>query len=325
MADRPPAAEARLSGAAATDADLAAALAAWRSWLGDERRLSRHTLAAYQRDVAAFLRFLGDHLGQAPTVTGLAALTPADLRAWLAWLANGGRSRPSVARAMASLRSFCRFLGRQGIAQVPAVLAVRTPKLAQALPRALATEEALAVVSEADALGAEPWVAARDLALFAVLYGCGLRIGEALALPRRAAPFGEMLRVVGKGNKERVVPVLPVVRDAIARYLALCPFQVDPQEALFLGAKGRRLDPGVVQRQLRRLRRHLGLPETATPHALRHSFATHLLAGGGDLRTIQELLGHASLSTTQRYLRIDAARLLQVHRAAHPRSRRGKG
>ena len=325
MAYRLPGADASLARSSAAGEDVAAALAAWRSWLADERRLSRHTLAAYCRDVIGFLGFLVEHLGAVPALPHLAGLAPADLRAWLAWLAGRGRTRTSMARAMASVRSFCRFLERQGIAHVPAVLAVRTPKLPHALPRALAAHEALAVVEDADMLSAVPWIAARDVALFSLLYGCGLRIGEALSLPRRAVPLREMLRVVGKGDKERVVPVLPAVRDAVTRYVSLCPFQVAPEEALFLGAKGGRLDPGVVQRQMRRARRRLGLPETATPHALRHSFATHLLASGGDLRTIQELLGHASLSTTQRYTEVDAARLLDIHRAAHPRSCRDGG
>ena len=303
--------------------DISAALAAWKGWLANERRLSRHSLAAYGRDVATFLSFLAAHLGESPTLPRLSTLAPADLRSWMAWLSGGGRTRTSIARAMSSVRSFCRFLGRREMTHVPAPFAVRTPKLPPALPRALEADEALAVVDDVDILSAIPWIAARDVALFSLLYGCGLRIGEVLALPRQVAPLGEMLRVLGKGNKQRVVPVLPAVRDAVTHYIALCPFQGEPQDALFLGAKGGRLDPGVVQRQMRRARRQLGLPETATPHALRHSFATHLLAGGGDLRTIQELLGHASLSTTQRYLQVDAARLLDIHRATHPRSRGG--
>ncbi len=203
---------------------------------------------------------------------------------------------------------------------------MRTPKVPRALPRPLDVGDALAAVDAAGQLSDEPWLAKRDQALLLLLYGCGLRIGEALALNRRDAPAGDVLVVTGKGRKQRLVPVLPVVREAIAAYLAACPHALPADAPLFLGARGGRLDPAVAQRQVRRLRSALGLPETATPHALRHSFATHLLADGGDLRTIQELLGHASLSTTQRYTAVDVSRLAAVHRRAHPRAQsRGKG
>lgn len=301
-------------------ADLARALAAWHAWMAAERRLSPHTLAAYRTDIAGFLAFLAAHLGAPPDLAALAALTPADARAYLARLAMDGQARSSIARAMAGIRGFCRFLARRGLAEVPAVFAIRTPRLPRPVPKALAAGEALAVLARAPELAAEPWLAARDVALFSLLYGCGLRIGEALALPRRAVPLGDVLRVLGKGGKERLVPVLPAVAAAIADYAERCPAAGTADAPLFIGARGGPLNPGVVQRQMRRLRRRLGLAETATPHALRHSFATHLLAGGGDLRTIQDLLGHASLSTTQRYTAVDMARLIEVHRAAHPRA-----
>jgi integrase/recombinase XerC len=299
--------------------DLRAAIADWRSWLS-ERQASPHTASAYARDLALFLRFLTDHLGAEPGVEALAALSVADFRSYLAHRAGAGIARSSSARSLSTLRNFFRFLERGDYAHNPAIKAVRTPRLPKSVPKALDEDEALAAIRGAGEAQHEPWLAARDTALMLLLYGCGLRIGEALSLTCRESPEGETLRVLGKGRKERIVPVLPVVREAIAAYRAICPFSDLPSAPLFVGARGKALNPGVVQRQLRTLRRRLGLPETATPHALRHSFATHLLAKGGDLRTIQELLGHASLSTTRRYTVVDAARLSKVYDAAHPRA-----
>lgn len=304
--------------------DLAAEASAWRKILASERRASRHTLDAYARDLAAFFAFLVDHLGQEASLAELDRLKPADFRAWLAKRAGEGLARSSTARAISALRNFFRHLERAGLIQNPALKAVRAPKLPRSIPKALAADEALDLLDTAKEIADEPWIAARDTALLTLLYGCGLRLGEALSLTRNDVPKDETLRVTGKGDKTRLVPVLPVVKQAIADYLALCPFAGDGRQPLFLGARGGALNPGVVQRQIRRLRALLGLPDTATPHALRHSFATHLLAGGGDLRTIQELLGHASLSTTQRYTDVDATRLTEVYRAAHPRAKRGK-
>ncbi len=301
---------------------LAAAVDGWRRWLAGERRLSAHTLAAYGHDLNAFLAFLGRHLGAVPDLADLRALTAADVRAFLADRAAAGLARASIARAMATLRSLFRHLARNGLADTAAVAAVRTPKVARPLPRPLTERQALAAVDAVAALDDEVWIGLRDTALLTLLYGCGLRIGEALALRRRDASAGETLMVTGKGRKQRLVPVLPVVARAIAAYLQACPYDSGRDGPLFVGARGKALAAGVVQRQVRRLRVRLGLPETATPHALRHSFATHLLAGGGDLRTIQELLGHASLSTTQRYTAVDAAQIARVHRAAHPRATR---
>ncbi|MCC7276048.1 MAG: tyrosine recombinase XerC [Alphaproteobacteria bacterium] len=301
----------------AAAATLADARAAWAAWLAAERRASPHTLAAYGRDLGAFLDFLADHLGGPPSLADLLALRPADFRAWLARRAGDGYARTSTARALSVVRGFVRFLDRRGFGHAPALAAVRAPKLPRSVPKALAPAGAAALLEVADD-AARPWIAARDVALLSLLYGCGLRIGEALALPRRAAPLGETLTVLGKGRKERRVPVLPAVRTAVADYLRLCPYRGDGP--LFLGARGGALQPAVVQRRVRDLRRALGLPETATPHALRHSFATHLLAAGGDLRAIQELLGHASLSTTQRYTDVDTARLVEVYNRAHPRA-----
>ncbi|MEW5727953.1 MAG: tyrosine recombinase XerC [Pseudomonadota bacterium] len=301
--------------------DLLDQVEAWRGWLEGERRASRHTLDGYSRDLAAFLAFLAEHLGAEPGLAALGSLTPGDFRAFLAARQAEGLARSSMARLMSTLRGFFKFLDRQGLVHNPAVGAVKAPRPPRTLPKALAAEEALEALTTAGELHDEPWLAARDVALFTLLYGCGLRLGEALELNRRDAPRGDAMVITGKGRKQRQVPVLPVVREAIADYLRQCPYPPDPDRPLFCGARGGRLNPGVVQRQMRRLRLLLGLPESATPHALRHSFATHLLAGGGDLRTIQELLGHSSLSTTQRYTAVDAERLARAYRAAHPRAK----
>ena len=300
---------------------LARAAGAWIDWLRHERRASPHTLAAYTRDLRAFLAFTARHLGHPPGPQDLEGMKAADFRAWLADRAAGGLSKASTARALSTLRGFFRFLQRRGMAANPALTTLRTPRLPRSVPKALSPEDALDTVDIVTEISDEPWVARRDEALFLMLYGCGLRIGEALGLTRREAPTAETMTVTGKGNKQRVVPVLPQVREAVTAYLTACPHDPGPQGPLFVGVRGGALNAGVVQRQMRRARALLGLGETATPHALRHSFATHLLAGGGDLRTIQELLGHASLSTTQRYTDVDVTRLAAVHRAAHPRTR----
>jgi integrase/recombinase XerC len=301
--------------------DLLAAVHRWADWLAGEKRASRHTLDGYGRDLSAFLAFLCHHLGGEADLAALMALSPADFRAFLAARQASGLSRSSMARLMSTLRGFYGFLDRHELGHNPAINAVKTPRPPRSVPKPLAADAAMEALAGAGDLHDEPWLAARDVALFTLLYGCGLRLGEALGMTRRDIPTGETMVITGKGRKQRMVPVLGVVRDAVTDYVAQCPFPLDPDSALFVGARGGPLNPGVVQRQMRRLRPVLGLPETATPHALRHSFATHLLAGGGDLRTIQELLGHASLSTTQRYTKVDAERLTRVYRAAHPRAR----
>lgn len=301
--------------------NLATAIEKWCRWLESERRASKHTADAYGRDLSAFLTFLTDHLGGEASLADLNKLKPADFRSYLAHRANTGVARSSIARGMSTLRNFFKFLERSDLVHNPAVKAVKTPRLPQTVPKALDEDEALAAITSAGDMYDEPWLAARDTALFLLLYGCGLRIGEALSLTCGDIPKSDTLRILGKGQKERIVPVLPVVHEAIAAYRKICPFAPDRDGPLFVGKRGKVLNPGVVQRQVRRLRAMLGLAETATPHALRHSFATHLLAKGGDLRTIQELLGHASLSTTQRYTVVDAARLSKVYDAAHPRAR----
>ena len=308
-------------GAGPVDARLSAAIADWRQWLTAEKRVSPHTLSAYGRDLGGFLGSLAGHLGDSVSLAALAALTPADLRAWLAHRALDGLEKSSTARALSTVRGFFRFLERRGLAANAAVGAVRGPRVPRSVPKALTVDEAMDALESVGELSDEPWVAARDAAVLALLYGCGLRVGEALALDRRALPLGDTVTITGKGGKARMLPVLPVVRRAVDDYLQLCPYRLGPGDPLFVGVRGGRLGARRVQQAIQTLRGWLGLPESATPHALRHSFATHLLAGGGDLRAIQELLGHASLSTTQRYTEVDAARLLEVHGAAHPRDR----
>ena len=313
------------SGPLPAAADLAAAVDTWLGRLADERRRSEHTVAAYRRDIDDFLRFLAEHRGAAPDLATLRDLAVRDLRAWLARRAADGRARTSTARALSAVRVFFRHLEREGVPVSSALSLVRAPKTPRAVPRPLTEGQAKAVV-DLDGLNTGPpdWTARRDAAVLLLLYGCGLRIGEALSLNRADAPAADAelhsLMITGKGNKQRVVPVLPVVADAIADYLAACPHALEPGDPLFVGVRGRRLQPKLVQQTMARLRGALGLPASATPHALRHSFATHLLAGGGDLRTIQELLGHASLSTTQRYTEVDEAGLLAAYTAAHPRA-----
>lgn len=301
--------------------DLASAVTQWRSWLEGEKRASRHTLDGYSRDLSSFLSFLVNHLGGEPDIKALGDLLPADFRSFLAARQAEGLARSSMARLMSTLRGFFKFLDRQDLLHNPAIGAVKAPRPPRSLPKPLAAEDAMEALATAAEMHDEPWLAARDVALFTLLYGCGLRLGEALGMECRDMPKGDTMVITGKGRKQRQVPVLPVVREALADYLRQCPFPHSPEAPLFVGARGGPLNPGVVQRQMRRLRLLLGLPDTATPHALRHSFATHLLAGGGDLRTIQELLGHSSLSTTQRYTHVDAARLTSVYRDAHPRAR----
>ena len=302
-------------------ADLIRAVESWRQWLAGEKRASAHTLDGYGRDLAAFLGFLSEHLGAEPDLAALAGLGAGDFRAFLARRMGDGLARSSLARTMSTLRGFFKFLDREGLVHNPAIATVKAPRPPKSVPKPLAADEALEALATAGELHDEPWLAARDVALFTLLYGAGLRLGEALGLTRHDLPRGETMVITGKGRKQRVVPLLPVVKEAIAEYLRQSPYPAEAGDPLFLGARGGRLNPGVVQRQMRRLRLLLGLPETATPHALRHSFATHLLAGGGDLRTIQELLGHASLSTTQRYTEIDPAKLARVYNDAHPRAK----
>jgi len=299
-----------------------AARAAFLAWLAQERRASPATIEAYGGDLADFLGFLAGHLGGEANLRSLRTLSQADLRAWLAHAAANGAGNATRARRLSALRSFYRYLSRHHGVDNPAVKLIATPKARRPVPRALSPDQARDVADDIGEMSHTARQQARDTALFTLLYGCGLRIAEALALDVRDAPLpgsDAPLLVLGKGGKQRIVPVLPAVRDAIAAWLALHPSRAN-DSPLFIGARGGRLDPAVAQRVLRHFRRLHGLPEHATPHALRHSFATHLLAGGADLRAIQDLLGHASLSTTQRYTAVDEAALLNVWRKAHPRA-----
>lgn len=303
--------------------ELAALIAKWQAHLGAERRLSAKTLEAYGRDIEQFLRFETGHLGGPPGIAELAELKAADFRAFLASRRRDGAGPRTLARGLAGVRSLLRFMEKAGLVNAAGARAIRAPKQPRTLPKPLDVKSARAV-TKSDVLSDErqPWVSARDAAVITLLYGAGLRISEALGLNRGDAPTDgrNTLRVTGKGGKTRLVPVLPVIAQAIAEYLKLCPFALAEDDPLFVGVKGGRLSPRIIQLQMERLRGALNLPETATPHALRHSFATHLLAKGGDLRTIQELLGHASLSTTQIYTAVDTDRLLEAYEKAHPRA-----
>jgi integrase/recombinase XerC len=303
--------------------NVAAEIESWLHYLGNERRFSPKTIEAYRRDVLQFLTFMADHLGGRPSLKDLAALAPADVRAFLAARRAAGIGSRSLMRTLAGVRGFARFLERNGKGKVGALAAVRTPKIGKTLPRPLASAAARRMADPALAAGDEraPWIHARDAAVLALLYGSGLRISEALGLTRAdLAGNRDAITVMGKGRKQRMVPVLPQVQELVADYVALCPYDLPDDGPLFVGAKGGVLSARVVQLAMARLRGALGLAETATPHALRHSFATHLLARGGDLRAIQELLGHASLATTQIYTEVDAERLIEAYRNAHPRA-----
>ena len=307
----------------ATD-DLRAAIGLWAGWLAGERRASAHTVAAYGRDLAFFLDFLTEHLGELPSLAAIDGLRPADFRAYLARRAGDRVERISLARALSVLRGFVRFLHHRKLASTTALAALRSPKLPHGVPKPLTIDDAISSVATTRELAFNDWQGKRDTAILALLYGCGLRLSEALGLSRAEAPLREMAAITGKGGKQRLLPVLPVVREAVADYLAACPHLLAAEGPLFVGARGGPLNPRLVQRQMAVLRGFLGLPETATPHALRHSFATHLLGAGGDLRAIQELLGHASLSTTQRYTSVETERLLAIYDAAHPRAHLGR-
>jgi integrase/recombinase XerC len=311
--------------ALAFTADVAVEIAHWLTHLGAERRMSPKTLEAYRRDVGQFLAFMAKHLGGAPSLKMLAKLTPQDVRAFMAARRAAGIGGRSLMRGLAGARSFARFLERNGKGKVAALAAVRAPKVSKTLPKPLAATAARRMTETDLRAGEErePWIFARDAAALALLYGSGLRISEALSLKPADIPAAETsdtLIIKGKGGKTRMVPVLPQILRMIAEYVALCPFELPPNGPLFVGARGGPLSPRILQLTMERLRGALGLPDTATPHALRHSFATHLLARGGDLRAIQELLGHASLSTTQIYTAVDSERLLEVYRSTHPRA-----
>ena len=296
-----------------------ALVAQWASHLAHDRRRSAHTVRAYVGTAHRLIEFLGEYRGEAIEAPALIDLNAADLRAFLAARRNSGLGAASAARELSGVRAFLIYAAEQ-LGSVPNVPRTRAPRRPKTLPRPAAPNEAVALAEDAGAFASEPWIGARDLAILLLLYGSGLRISEALSLTGRDLPMGEVIRVTGKRAKMRVVPVVQAVREAIGDYVRQCPYPISGETPLFLGARGGPLSADLVRRAVRAARVRLGLPDTLTPHALRHSFATHLLARGADLRSLQELLGHASLSSTQIYTKVDAAHLLDVYRHAHPRA-----
>lgn len=300
--------------------DLAGKILKWDDYLRFEKNMSSHTLRAYGADVGHFIRFLFDHLATKPSLNDLSEVSIRDFRGWMSKKATDGASNASRARSLSGIKNFLTWLDKQGIMHNAAIHTVRSPKLPHKLPRPLHEEQAFDVIKYAGMMEKHDWVGLRNMALFMLLYGCGLRINEALSLDIKDYPRDGFLRVIGKGDKERQVPILELVERTLVTYLENCPYPNEATRAIFLGARGERLNQGVAQRAMRQLRVTLGLPENATPHALRHSFATHLLQNGANLREIQELLGHASLSTTQRYTEVNAEEMMRIYNAAHPRA-----
>ena len=303
-----------------TDKQVLDVFKGWQDWLSNERRLSGNTRTAYLNDVETFFCFLSKHIGSSISMVNLHQLSITDLRSFLTHRKRSGLSNTSMARNVSSIRSFFYFLNKFGHLQNEAINLLTSPKIPQAIPKALDKAEAFSLLETSSSTAMQPWVKSRDKAIFSLMYGCGLRIGEIIALNGSDIPLSDAIIVNGKGNKQRLVPVIPIIRHNVADYMSLCPFTISKNGPAFFGVRGNRLNPGVVQRSMRAIRGSLGLPATATPHSLRHSFGTHLLMNGGDLRSIQELLGHASLSTTQRYTAIDTNYLKEVHQKFHPRA-----
>ncbi|WP_310621677.1 tyrosine recombinase XerC [Flexibacterium corallicola] len=301
--------------------DLASAVEDWLSHLESERRLSERTVIAYERDMRQFMRFMTDYQGGPPAIKDLGDLKPPQFRAFLANRRHEGAQTRTLARGLAGIRSFLGFLERRGQANAAGASAIKTPRLPRSLPKPLPVEEAKTIITKDLGFEDTPWVEARNAAVFTLLYGCGLRISEALNLNVNQAPKEgqSSMRIRGKGNKERLVPVLPVVIEAIEDYKSQCPHHLDGNSPLFRGVRGGKLNPRLIQLAMQKIRSALGLPDTATPHALRHSFATHLLSNGSDLRSIQELLGHSSLSSTQIYTEVNSGHLLDAYDKAHRR------
>ena len=292
-------------------------------WLDTQRALggaSKNTITAYQSDLAGFLSFMTLHHAGSQGLGALARISVGDMRAWMAQVLGTGVGARSLARKLSAVKSFYRWLADREGFEPTSVLSTRAPKYQKKLPRPLSEDAARAIIETVEIQHNTPWVAARDVAVITVLYGLGLRISEALGLTGADAPLQPVLRINGKGGKERVVPVLPAARQAVESYRQLCPYDLAPEDALFRGVRGGALSPRAIQSVMARTRMQLGLPASATPHAMRHSFATHLLSAGGDLRAIQELLGHASLSTTQTYTGVDTARLMDVYNRSHPKA-----
>ena len=300
-----------------------AASNALATWLDGQKALAGaadHTITAYRGDVVEFLSFMTLHSGQSQGLKALARITVSDMRAWMAHMRGHDVGPRSLARKLSAVKSFYRWLAEKEGYEPTAVLSTRSPKFQKKLPRPLAEDAARAMIDTVELQARDGWVAARDMAVVTVLYGCGLRISEALGLTGADAPLPPVLRIVRKGGKERVVPVIEAAKTAVDRYVKLCPHEIEPDAPLFKGIRGGALNPRAIQKVMEQARLQLGLPATATPHAMRHSFATHLLSAGGDLRSIQELLGHASLSTTQAYTSVDTARLMEVYDRTHPKA-----
>jgi len=292
-------------------------------WLDHCRALggaSDNTIKAYQADVLTFASFMTLHHGERSGLGPMAKITVSDMRAWMASQRASGVGARSLARQLSAVKTFYRWLSEREGFEPTAVLSTRSPKFQKKLPRPLAVDAASAMIDTIELQSGDSWIAARDQAVVTLLYGCGLRISEALSLTGADAPLPAVLRIKGKGGKERIVPVIDAARDAIAVYLRLSPHPLEPSSPLFRGARGGALNPRIIQKVMEKARMQLGLPATATPHAMRHSFATHLLTAGGDLRAIQELLGHASLSTTQAYTAVDTAHLMDVYNRTHPKA-----
>lgn len=306
--------------------EVSGLLSKWLDWLMDAKKVSSHTLAAYESDIHNFVSFQKEHLGRSLAINDLIDLKVQDFRAWLAHRVSQKYDYRSTARALSVVRSFYRFLAKQNYPVNTGLSSIRAPRVKLGLPRPLSVTEAKDLIQNIDLQSQEAWIGLRDRALFTLLYACGLRLGEALMLTRKQAPLDcDTLLIQGKGMRERLVPILPIISQTLKEYIRLCPFILAPDGPLFVGAKGGKLQPGIAQKTIRIYRRAIGLPETATPHALRHSCATHLMSTSGDLRSIQELLGHASLSTTQVYTDVNMARLIKVYNTAHPRAKKNSG
>ena len=300
------------------DSALRDSLSDWSAWLAEERRFSSHTVNAYLRDIKYFLYFVANHIGESPTLSALQNLRTVDFRAWLASRANKGLKKTTIARALSVVRNFFSWLERNSLGENPAIKVLNAPKIPHGTPKPIMAKNAIRAVETIKNETGYSWVAMRDAAVLLLLYGAGLRISEALGIAVKDAPISNSLRILGKGNKERIVPILPVIQNAVRSYLKSCPYTLMPEDILFRGVRGGSLSPRIIQKRMQLLREQLGLPDSATPHALRHSFATHLLSNGGDLRSIQKILGHASLSTTQVYTEVDEGHILQQYNA-HPR------
>ena len=295
-------------------------ISSWSNWLQHEKRVSKHSLEAYLRDLGQFINFLTSYWGEIVNLPRLEKLTLQDCRAFLADLHQNERAKTSTSRTLSGIKSFFRYLKQQKLLQNEEIFKLRHPKLPKYLPKALIVEDAETALNTIGDFQEEPWVQQRDLAVLTLLYGAGLRISEALSLTINDLSSKDVMRIKGKGQKERIVPILPIILTRVQDYIGICPYVLDPNQPLFKGEKGKPLQPGIIQRQMKKLRLALDLPPTATPHALRHSFATHILGNGGDLRSIQELLGHSSLSTTQRYTEVDQKRLTKLYEHSHPRA-----